>query len=115
VAAQVSSIALSPDGSSLAVMAKDGLVRVYGANSGEVMVTLPSRSQVDPGFGTCFSQSMAFNPDGSRLATQGCDGVRVWVVDVDDLLAIARAEVTRSLSPDECRRYLHADPCPPPR
>jgi hypothetical protein len=33
--------------------------------------------------------------------------VRVWALDLDDLIAIARREVTRELTDDECRQYLH--------
>ena len=46
------------------------------------------------------------------LAAQGCAGVRVFVLDIDELLAIARANVTRSFTADECRQYLHGE-CPP--
>ncbi len=38
--------------------------------------------------------------------------VRVWALDIDDLLAIAQQKVTRSLTEDECRQYLHVDACP---
>ena len=56
---------------------------------------------------------MAFSPDGMKLAsTSRCDGVRVWALDVDDLLEIARREAERSLTAEECRQYLHVDECP---
>ncbi|HLA92388.1 MAG TPA: hypothetical protein VJO36_02485 [Actinomycetota bacterium] len=38
--------------------------------------------------------------------------IRVWAVDIDDLLEIARRNVTRSLSEEECRQYLHLESCP---
>jgi hypothetical protein len=31
---------------------------------------------------------------------------------LDDLLDIARDKLTRDLTADECRRYLHVDRCP---
>jgi hypothetical protein len=37
--------------------------------------------------------------------------VRVWALDLDDLIAIARRKVTRGLTAAECRRYLRRD-CP---
>ena len=38
---------------------------------------------------------------------RAADGTRVWALDIDDLLEIARQNVTRSLSDEECRHYLH--------
>ncbi len=50
--------------------------------------------------------------DGSRLGTAGLDHTaRVWALDLDDLLATGRRAVTRTLTADDCRRYLHADAC----
>lgn len=45
------------------------------------------------------------------LASWADDGTRVWALDIDDLLEIARRNVTRSLSDEECRRYLHVAAC----
>jgi hypothetical protein len=36
--------------------------------------------------------------------------VRVWILDIDELLDVARTRVTRSLTAEECHRYLH-HPC----
>jgi Novel STAND NTPase 1/WD domain, G-beta repeat len=56
--------------------------------------------------------SVAFSPDGSRLASVGADGaLRVWALDLDDLVEIARSELTRTLTDDECRQYLHLRRC----
>jgi hypothetical protein len=33
--------------------------------------------------------------------------VRVWALDIDELIAIANNELTRPLTDDECRQYLH--------
>ena len=53
---------------------------------------------------------VALSPDGRLLAgvrqRQPVPFVRVWALDPELLLRIARSRVTRSLTDDECRRYL---------
>ncbi len=58
-------------------------------------------------------EAVAFTADGKYLAT-GCDDgvVRTFPLDDNELLAVARAHVTRGLTNDECRQYLHTDRCP---
>jgi len=99
----------SPDGSTLAVIGRQE-VRLYDTDTRELRLTMPFAAQ-DLGHEFCYGSGIAFSPDGSLLAVQDCDGVRVWTLDVDELLAIARRNVTRSLTSEECRLYLHDDPC----
>ena len=56
-------------------------------------------------------RSAAFSPDGLMLATQSPGRARIWALDIDDLLRIARGNVTRSLTDEECRQYLHLESC----
>jgi WD40 repeat protein len=57
---------------------------------------------------------LAFSPAGSRLASSSVDGTtRVYAVDVDDLMALARSRLTRWFTPAECQQYLHMDKGPP--
>jgi len=53
---------------------------------------------------------VALSPDGRLLAgvrqRQPVPFVHVWALDPELLLRIARSRVTRSLTDDECRRYL---------
>jgi WD40 repeat protein len=102
--------AFSPDGSTLAVVGSRE-VRLYDTDTRELRLTLPTATQ-DSEHEFCYGSGLAFSSDGSLLAVQDCDGVRVWTLDIDELLAIARTNVTRSLTSEECRLYLHVDPCP---
>ena len=58
---------------------------------------------------------VALSPDGRLLAgvrqRQPVPFVHVWALDPELLLRIARSRVTRSLTEEECRRYLQR-PCP---
>ena len=58
-------------------------------------------------------QNVAFNADGTRLVTSALDAVsRVHVLPIEELIALARSRVTRSLTTEECRTYLHVEQCP---
>jgi WD40 repeat protein/class 3 adenylate cyclase len=97
-------IAYSSDGSLIAAAGVDATVRVWDARSGVQRLVLHGHEGV--------LTAVAFSPDGSRLASAGFDQtVRVWVLDLDELIGIARANVTRELTGGECRQYLHG-PCP---
>ena len=57
---------------------------------------------------------MSFDAEGSRLASTGVDGtVRIWELDRAELVRIAEARLTRGLTDDECREFLHAERCEP--
>jgi WD40 repeat protein len=97
-------VAFSPDGSRVAVPHTDGTVRLFETATGAQQLVLP-------GFG-CTVSRVAFSPDGTKLASASpCGGLRVWALDIDDLLEIARREVPRTLTDQECRQYLHMDHC----
>jgi WD40 repeat protein/DNA-binding SARP family transcriptional activator/class 3 adenylate cyclase/energy-coupling factor transporter ATP-binding protein EcfA2 len=103
--ATVTDLAFSPDGSRLATSSEDGTVRLWETDTGDAVVVLHGH------FGVV--GSVAFSPDGRRLATVGVDGlVRIWALDLDELIQIAEDGLTRSLTDEECRQYLHTEPCP---
>ena len=100
----VTDVDFSADGERVATSSWDGTVRLWDATTGAATLTLYGhRSTIT---------SVDFSADGARLVTAGLDDtVRVWALDIDDLLAMARKAVTRSLTAQECRRYLHTDAC----
>ena len=58
--------------------------------------------------------AVAWSPDGKRLATASVDRtVRQYAMGIDLLMSLARSRVTRNLTPNECRKYLHRDDVPP--
>jgi WD40 repeat protein len=79
---------------------------VWDAATGQELLTLAGHDDV--------VNVVAFSSDGKRLATGGWDGtVQVYVLDMNELLALARSHLTRTWTPDECRKYLQTDTCPP--
>lgn len=97
----VTSIGFSMDGSRIATVSRDGTAKLWDAVTGNELLTFA-------GDGTGLND-LAFSPDGKLLATGGDNGVRVYLLQLDDLIALARTRVTRGLTGDECRKYLHLD------
>ena len=56
--------------------------------------------------------SSSFDRDETHLIYEDAEGVlRFTPLDTDEVVAQARAAVTRELADDECRQYLHTDGC----
>ena len=54
-----------------------------------------------------------YSPDGRSLVTAGEDGVvHVTLTNLDEMMALARERLTRGLTEEECRQYLHLERCP---
>lgn len=98
-------LAFSLDGTRLASAAFDRYAKVWDVAAGEELFSL---------YGNLSNvYGVAFSPDGSRLATAGADGtVRLYEMEMDALVALARSRVTRELTAEECDRFLHTDTCP---
>ena len=57
------------------------------------------------------------SPDGTRVITATLDEqarhiVRTYLLRLEDIVALAKSRVTRSLTTEECQKYLHMDACP---
>lgn len=100
-------VAFSPDGSRVATGSGDTTIRIWDTATGITQVVLRGHQFEVSG--------LAFHPEGSRLASFSPDGnaeVRIWALDLDDLIGIAQEELTRAFTDEECRQYLHLESCP---
>ena len=108
------SFTFSPDGSRLAATGDDLVVHLYDTDTQTFAMRLPAPQDLlgarPGGDFRCYARALAFNVDGSLLAVQGCAGVHVFALDVEELLAIAGENVTRPFTDEECLTYLHR-PC----
>jgi WD40 repeat protein len=96
----------SPDGRYLALAGRDGLVRVWDLEKQEEWLTLYRAGSS----GVC---EVAFSPDNTQLVATGCRDrqARFFNLKLQDLVALAQSRLTRSLTDDECRQYLHKESC----
>jgi WD40 repeat protein len=98
-------LGFNSDGLHLASAGFDRLAKIWDVKSGTELFSLyGNASNV---FGVSFS------PDGNTLATAGGDGtVRTYTLQLDALIELARTRLTRTLTQDECKKYLHLAACP---
>ncbi len=98
-------VKFSPDGKEIGTYGGDGAVRLWDAFTGANLLTLPSVL-------TRYSSDLAFSPDGKNLAVADAIGIHIFVLPIDDVVALARSRLTRLLTTAECQEYLHVDVCP---
>ncbi|CAN5870553.1 hypothetical protein BH23ACT4_BH23ACT4_11830 [soil metagenome] len=83
----------------------DGFYRVWDIGTGERLFEIRAPGLGDP-------RSAFWTNDGQTLGYQDASGhIRLTSVDAGDVVAQARAALTRSLTDAECRQYLHTDGC----
>ena len=98
----VTDLAFSVDGTRLATTGNDGILKLWEVATGRELLTLP-------GIG-----GAAFSPEMRRLATMNRDDLtlRMYVLQIEDLVSLAKSRLTRSLTMEECQKYLHREDCP---
>jgi DNA-binding SARP family transcriptional activator/WD40 repeat protein len=97
-------LSFSPDGDRIATIGA-GRLQVWDARSGALVFT-PPKEPTD-------ASTAHFNADGSAISVVYADGrILGYPIALDRAIAIARSRVTRSLTDDECRQYLHVATCP---
>ncbi|UCH59174.1 MAG: PD40 domain-containing protein [Anaerolineales bacterium] len=100
----VNSVTFSADGQLIATASVDGTAKVWEAATGTNLLALPVDRR---GAG-----DVAFSPDGKRLAVGAVSGIYVFVLPIEQVAEIAKSQLTRSLTDEECQQYLHVPFCP---
>jgi WD40 repeat protein len=99
----ITGLAFSPDGKILVSTDWDGLTKLWDLDKQQERLTLFHEDTS--------AYSVTFSPDGKFLAVAG-DAVRIFLPRVDDLVALARDRLTRSLTTEECQQFLRLEACP---
>jgi WD40 repeat protein len=102
--AHLTSVNFSPDGEFVAASSVDGTARVWKTSTGQDVAQIRGHSDE--------VWSAAFSPDGNYIVTASYDKTaRIYFCEVcrplPELLELARTKMTRSLTREERRKYLH--------
>ena len=105
--AELRPVAFSPDGKLIATGSGDNTAKIWDVETGQELVTLPGSE------GGVYGVAFSLSDGGAHLAVASNDGVvRIFALQIDELLALAQTRVTRSLTMAECQKYLHVEQCP---
>jgi len=101
---RANALAWSPDSRYLATGWDDGTVRIWDVDE-EQVITMPRASAA--------IVDVAFTLVGNRLAIASANGVvSLHVLDLEELIELARDRVLRGFTDEECQTYLHVTSCP---
>ena len=101
----ISALAFSPDGSQIATASSDRTTRLWDVKSGSELLSLHGHSED--------VRDVAFSPDGKFLVTASDDKtVQFYILDVGELIKLAKARVSRTLTQKECQKFLQMEECP---
>jgi len=98
---------VTPDGVAISA-GFDGFYRAWDVGTGQKLWEIQVVGLDSP-------PSISFNTDETELIYEDADRVlRFTPLDTEGVVAQARAALTRDLTDDECRQYLHTDGCEEP-
>jgi len=112
----IGSIVFSPDGLEIAGTEYDQTTKIWNVALGQEVATLTGHT--DEIYSASYHPNCTDSSDqncGRLLVTESFDGTFLfYLTQMEDLLALARARVTRQLSSAECKEFLHRalDECP---
>jgi WD40 repeat protein len=97
----------SPDSRSIVTTGTDGSVRQWDARDGSLLQAISMGEDYED-----YGKAVAFT-DNRHVVVGTLNGLVAGLTfDIDELVRIGRSRVTRSLTDQECRTYLHVDACP---